>query len=72
MRTKGITLPELLFIGGTRVALGAGLGLLISGKLNKDQRKSAGWALVAVGAVTTIPIVMHVRAKPRLGGESAA
>jgi len=40
--------------------LGAGIGLLLSGKLSKDQRRAAGWTLVAVGAVTTIPLMMTV------------
>jgi hypothetical protein len=40
--------------------LGAGIGLLLSGKLSKDQRKAAGWALVAVGAATTIPLLITV------------
>lgn len=60
MRKKSLTIPEIILIGGTRVALGAGLGLLISDKLGRDARKGAGWALFAVGALTTIPIVMDV------------
>jgi hypothetical protein len=53
-----------MLIAGTRVALGAGLGLLISGRLNRDQRKGAGWALLAVGVLTTIPIVKGALSKP--------
>ena len=60
MRKQEMTLPELALIAGTRGMLGAGIGLLLSGKLNKDQRQAAGWALVAVGAVTTIPLLMNV------------
>jgi len=62
MRMKQITLtiPEIAFIGGTRVALGAGIGLLISRKLNKDQRMGAGWALFAVGVLTTVPILLGI------------
>ena len=44
MQQRGLTIPELILIAGTRVALGAGIGLLISEKLNKDQRRGAGWA----------------------------
>jgi hypothetical protein len=43
-----------------RTALGIGIGLLISERLNKDQRRSAGWALLAIGAFTTIPLVLNV------------
>lgn len=60
MKTREITLPELALVAGTRGMLGAGIGLLLSGKLNEDQRRAAGWALVAVGAVTTIPLLVTV------------
>lgn len=60
MKTKKIDLPVLGLIAGTRIALGLGAGLLLSEKLNKDQRRSAGWALFAVGVLTTIPLVMKV------------
>jgi len=59
-RKKEVTVPELILIAGTRVALGAGLGLLLSEKLNKDQRKAAGWALAVMGALTTIPLALGV------------
>jgi hypothetical protein len=61
---RGLTIPEIMLIAGTRVALGVGVGLLISERLNKDQRKGAGWALLAVGVLTTFPIVRGVLAKP--------
>lgn len=61
---KGLTIPEIMLIAGTRVALGVGIGLLIAERLNKDQRKAAGWTLLAVGILTTIPIVRGVLAKP--------
>ena len=60
---RGLTIPEIMLVAGTRVALGVG-GLLISDRLNDDQRKAAGWALLAVGVLTTIPIVRGVLAKP--------
>jgi hypothetical protein len=63
MREKVLTLPEIMLIGGTRVALGIGLGLLIADKLSRDARKGAGWALLAVGAVSTFPLAMHVLGK---------
>ena len=43
----------------TRAALGAGVGLLISSKLDERQRRAAGIALVLVGVVTTIPFAVH-------------
>ena len=64
MTERGFTTPEIMLIAGTRVALGVGLGLLISDRLNEDQRKGAGWALLAVGVLTTFPLVRGVLAKP--------
>lgn len=69
MRERTITLPELGLIGGTRVALGLGLGLLISGRFNDDARRGAGWALVAVGALSTIPLALEVLGRPE-GGDA--
>jgi hypothetical protein len=66
MQQRTLTIPELMLIAGTRVALGAGLGLLLADKLDRNSRKGAGWALFAVGALTTIPIVMNVVGKPQL------
>ena len=41
-----------MLLVGTRAALAAGIGLLLSNRLNNDQRKAAGWALVLVGGLT--------------------
>jgi hypothetical protein len=60
MKEHKLSMPEIGLIAGTRGMLGAGIGLLLSGKLNKDQRLAVGWTLVAVGAVTTIPLLMNV------------
>ena len=60
MKKQEISLPQLALIAGTRGMLGAGIGLLLSGKLNQDQRRAAGWTLVAVGAATTIPLLFTV------------
>ena len=51
MTERGMTIPEIMLIAGTRVALGAGLGLLIADGLSRDSRKGAGWALLAIGAL---------------------
>jgi hypothetical protein len=47
MKERSLTLPEIGLIAGTRVALGIGIALLISDKLNKDQRRGAGWRCLA-------------------------
>ena len=63
MKERSLTIPEIGLIAGTRVALGAGIGLLISEKLNKDQRRGAGWALLGIGILSTIPIAVGVIGK---------
>lgn len=60
---RAFTIPEAMLLAGTRFALGVGIGLLISDRLTKDQRKGAGLALLAVGVVSTIPIVAGLLAK---------
>ena len=67
MKTKGFTIPELLFVAGTRAALGVGVGLLLSPRLSRGQRRALGLTLFGVGALTTIPIVARVLEKPSLG-----
>ena len=41
MWERKVTRPELILIAGTRVALGLGVGLLLAGRLSRDQRKAA-------------------------------
>ena len=60
MRETHLALPYIGLIAGTRVALGAGLGLLVSKKLAEKRRRSAGWALLALGALSTIPLALKV------------
>ncbi|PYY10487.1 MAG: hypothetical protein DMG61_21625 [Acidobacteria bacterium] len=48
---RRLSVPEVILIAGTRVALG------------RDQRRAAGLALVAVGAATTIPLAISVIGK---------
>jgi hypothetical protein len=60
MMERKLTIAEIILIAGTRVALGAGIGLLLSTKLNNDQRKAAGLALALVGGLTTIPLALGV------------
>jgi len=55
-----LRLPELGMLAGTRAMLGAGVALLLADRLSEDTRKGVGWALVAVGVLTTIPLAMLV------------
>jgi hypothetical protein len=60
MKERVVTGPELALIAGTRAMLGAGIGLLAAGRLNTDQRRTAGFVLLAVGIVSTIPLALEV------------
>ena len=71
-----LTIPELAVIGGTRAALGAGLGLLMADRLSHEQRRAVGWTLLAVGVISTLPIAAELFAArremgPRSGGGMA-
>ena len=79
MRESVLTIPQIVLIAGTRVALGVGIGLLLAGKLDRNARKGAGLALLAVGALSTIPLALDVLSKRQIGerqqvisGEQAA
>jgi len=50
----------LALIALTRGILGAGLGLVLGEKLRADERRAVGWALIAVGVVTTFPLLAEV------------
>ncbi|MEO8526689.1 MAG: hypothetical protein ABI460_18320 [Caldimonas sp.] len=60
MFTTELPLPELALVVGTRGLLGAGLGLLLADRIDADQRRAVGWALVAIGVVTTVPLALMV------------
>ena len=63
LKERKVTLPELALIGGTRVALGAGLGLLLSRRFSSEERKAVGWTLFLIGALTTIPLALEILSK---------
>ena len=63
MTETTLTIPEIMLIAGTRVALGIGIGLLISTRLNDDQRKAAGLSLALIGGLTTVPLALGVISK---------
>jgi hypothetical protein len=55
-----VSLPEIGLVAATRVAIGIGVGFLLSNKLSTKQRKAIGIPLLAAGALSTIPIAMHL------------
>lgn len=64
MKEKNLTLPEIALIAGTRGIAGLGLGLLVGDRLRRDQRISAGWALLIAGTLLSIPLAVTVLRKP--------
>ena len=64
MIERNVTLPQMMLWTGTRVALGVGIGMLISRRLSKDAMTAAGLALTVVGGLTTIPLAISI-----LGGK---
>jgi hypothetical protein len=67
MRTLKLKIapPKLAFVIGTRAALVAGIGLLVSGKLSDTLRKRLGIGLVSLGALTTLPAVRILSASAK-------
>jgi uncharacterized membrane protein YfcA len=68
MRHVDIPIHELAFVAGTRGMAGAGLGLLLAGYLKPETRKTVGWTLLALGALTTVPSARSVlrRSEPKV------
>jgi len=65
MTERKISTPELILLVTTPVALGFGIGLLVSRALNNDERKAAGIALTVLGGITTIPLAINFARKGR-------
>ena len=63
MKTADLTLPEIALIAGTRGMLGAGIALLLGERMEGKRGRVAGWTLLAVGVVTTIPLLVDVLSK---------
>jgi hypothetical protein len=60
MKTVVLSMPMFAFVVGTRAALGAGIGLLLSKKISESKRRTVGLTLVSIGAATTIPAAFAV------------
>ena len=63
MKTHPVTLPEMALVAMTRGMAGAGIGLLLSERVPSQARRAVGWTLLAVGAATTIPILLSFLGK---------
>jgi hypothetical protein len=65
MNTVVLSTPRFGFIVATRAALALGIGLLIAERLDDDQRRAIGKALVAAGGLATIPAALFLRQSVR-------
>ena len=68
MKERGFTMPELGLVASTRGMLGAGAALLVGDRLDGRTRRALGWTLLLIGALSTVPILVHVLRKPGLNG----
>ena len=58
MKTLELNVPIFGFAVATRAILGAGIGLLLSGRVPQERRRAVGLALLGIGVATTVPVVM--------------
>ena len=72
MRTYPVTLPEMAIVALTRGMAGAGLGLLVGGSMQRETRRTLGWTLFLLGAVSTVPILFALLGNRDPGGRDAA
>ncbi|MEI6323021.1 MAG: hypothetical protein WCP60_07970 [bacterium] len=63
MKKLKIYLPELALIAGTRAILGAGIAILLTDDMEKEQRRLLGWTLAIIGAATTVPLALELHAE---------
>jgi hypothetical protein len=66
MKETTLSIPELGLLVGTRAILGVGAGLLLAERLSSAQRRPLGKALLAIGALTTIPLAFEILGRGRL------
>jgi len=72
MQKHEVSKVQLFLIAGTRVILGIGVGLLIAGKLEGENRKLLGRVLLGAGIASTFPIARSVFHEARERTELAA
>lgn len=66
---RTISVPELIMWTATRVALGIGIGMLVSRRMSRQTRKSTGIALTSVGGLITIPLAISMFGKKNVSRE---
>ena len=64
MKQRKVTMLELGLVAGTRALTGLGIGLLLSSRLSDAQRRTLGWSLLLLGAMSTVPLAIRILRKP--------
>jgi hypothetical protein len=64
LQFRAVSWPELFLVAGTRGMLGFGAGLLASQYLTRQKRRQVGIPLLAIGVLSTLPILLHLLRKP--------
>ena len=72
MKTYPVTLPEMAIVALTRGMAGAGIGLLVGGSMQRETRRILGWTLFALGAASTVPILLALLGDRNPGGRDGA
>ena len=65
MREVRLPVAQLGLIAVTRVLLGVGIGLLVARRLGRSAQRRVGGSLVAIGAVSTVPLALDVLSRSR-------
>jgi hypothetical protein len=65
MRETRLTIPEVGMIAGTRGLMGAGVALLLADRIPESRRKTVGWTLFSIGAISTLPLAFIILGRSR-------
>lgn len=60
MKRINVTVPEIALVAVTRGLGGVGIGLLLSTFLTHSERRTLGWGLLSLGALSTVPLGMRI------------
>lgn len=60
MKKVKLSRPLFGFVVATRAMLGVGIGLLAADRIGRRHRRKIGAALIAIGALATIPAAFAV------------
>lgn len=65
MRAFLLPMPLIGLFAGTRALLGVGIGLLLAPLLSERRRRSTGRGLIALGAISTVPLAIAMFSRRR-------